>query len=610
MSSYTECGVASFVQFTAVVGLISCVILYIRRYFDKPGPRVSFAGEDVTTLGKDFSPSEIAAILRFKEYLLQLNNLAQKTSLEKIRFFEADKKDSFTFDDGAFTQMTKKYASVKDLLNGELERKRYKTDHQFEEAHEQINDLRKEIVSFKESFEKYFPAEDQNRMFLEDAPWKVEQTTQTNEEEHYQRERMDIFTLEVFNNENVSIMLTAIKDCMNTIVHESESNLKNTTEEISKFLKNNHNITKSQLESTVMEYLNRYEQYRISACESLLFQTANIEKQLLDLFLFLERQLVDVQAVDETLRFFNRKFVHFEQKCDKRWEDSCNQYLVTCHRVQDTQDSMDRSSCRMSNVSLYLNQHSEELVNLLKDFGVLDQTVKVVMASGELEAQRKEQVEEACLLMEELEQRVFKIEDVYRFNIRCILELIEKPGKRLESLLQYIEELGVLSDFVKNITKSYENIISLPSTSISPSENNTTTQLCSLEETKDTDSCRDEDDSCQDGDGTSQISFWTDNSMTLQTQNRTDKDVSPKIIISMLNKAIKKTASEMSKGFHVPSLKKLSKDQITENYTPSQSEVNNPTTWSLLSSATNLNDINSDCLIPRSDQSSSCDDER
>ncbi|GIY95227.1 uncharacterized protein CEXT_550191 [Caerostris extrusa] len=225
----------------------------------------------------------------------------------------------------------------------------------------------------------------------------------------------------------------------------------------------------------------------------------------------------------------------------------------------------------------------------------------------------------------------FKIEDVYRFNIRCILELIEKPGKRLESLLQYIEELGVLSDFVKNITKSYENIISLSSTSISPSENNTVTQLCSLEETKDTDSCRDEDDSCQDGDGTSQISFWTDNSMALQSQNRTDKDVSPKIIISMLNKAIKKTASQMSKGFNVPSLKnsrkiKLQKIILLHNLKVVRSSrphfgrqivccrlcswiVNNHTNWSLLSSATNLNDINSDCLISRSDQSSSCDDE-
>ncbi|KAF8770676.1 hypothetical protein HNY73_018176 [Argiope bruennichi] len=554
-------------------------------------PRI-VVDDEMAALGRDFTPNEINAILKFKEYLLQLQDLAHKTSEEKTRFSESDKKDSIAADH-TLNEMSKKYTSVQGAINEAIGYRQLRTDDQFEQAQKLISNLEREIFIFKNSLEKS-PA--QRHLYQGRTPHKIlaEKVTQTNEEDLSSKYKIvGAFSLEVLNKDNISQILAAVKDCMDIIVQESGSNWKITAREISEFLRGNHNDVKRQLEISVAEYLEKNNQLQISTCESVLVQTANIEKQLFDIFLFLDRQLVDAQAVAETLRFFNRKFMHFAQKCDKKWEDSCANYITTCNRVQEAQENMNFSSSKMSRITCSLRQHNEALENLLKESGAITQTVAGIIATGDFSTHGKDQIEAACYTIEELEGRVFKVEDVYRYNMRCILELIEKPGKKLESLLQYIEELGILSDFVKNITKTYESMISC---SYAESGMN---QLRLLGDSESVQELRD---------GTEKFSLGEASQTMLGNLNGFAEGASHLRIISMLNDVIKKTASKMSKSSDSMDHRKYSKENWIQTFSQAESKMKQLNIWDSSISETALSDINSDCLLPKSSGSSARED--
>ncbi|CAL1282583.1 unnamed protein product [Larinioides sclopetarius] len=571
----------------------------IRKYFWKPPPRICIADDDVTALEKDFSLDEINAILQFKEYLAQLQDLAQKTSEDKARFSEFEKEDTLVADH-ALIEMSKKYTLVQETIAEAIEYKQHRTDGQFEQAQKLINNLEREICIFKSNLENCPRPEE---LFRGPRKILVEEIAQTDEEDLNSKDKMKSeFSLEMFNKDNISQILTAVKNCMDTIVEESGSNWKISTEEISKFLRGNYDDTKKQLEMSVAEYLEKNNQLQLSTSESVLVQTASIEKKLFDIFLLLDRQLVEAQAVAETLRFFNRKFVHFAQKCDKRWEDSCAKYITTCNRVQEAQENMNFSSNKMSSISYSLTQQTGLLENLLTEFGTVNQTVATLIATGAFGTHGKEQIEAVCYSIGELEGRVFNVEDVYRVNMRCILDLIEKPGKKLESLLQYIEELGILSDFVRSITKTYESMISCSSAE------GRKNQLCLLGHFKDYESVQDEGDAFQDGDKTEKFSLGIASQTMLGSQNSFVEGVSHSRIISMLNEVIKKTTPEMSKADNIVVHQKDFEQNWIQNFTEAESKMKQLNIWDAAMSETALSEINSDCLLPKSSGSSAGED--
>ncbi|GBN85476.1 hypothetical protein AVEN_44331-1 [Araneus ventricosus] len=496
--------------------------------------------------------------------------------------------------------MSKKYTLVQEAINEAIEYKQHRTDDQFEKAQKLINNLESEIYVFKSSLEN---CPRPKELFLGPRKILVENTAQTNDEGLNSEDKEQAeFSLEIFNKDNISHILTSIKNCMDTIVEESGSNWRMTNEEIKKFLRGNHDDTKKQLEISVAEYLEKNNELQVSSSESALVQIANIEKNLFDIFLFLDRQLVEAQAVAETLRFFNRKFVHFAQKCDKRWEDSCANYITTCNRVQEAQENMNFCSSKMSRISFSFTQKTEALENLLTEFGTINQTVATVIATGDFGKHGKDQIEAVCYSIGELESRVFNVEDVYRVNMRCILDLIEKPGKKLESLLQYIEELGILGDFVRSITKTYESMISCSSA------DGRMNQLRLLGHFKDHESVQNEGDAFQDGDKTEKFSFGAASRTMLERQNSFVEGVSHQRIISMLNDVIKKTTSEMSKADNIVIQQKDSEQNWIQNFTEAESKMKHLNIWDAAMSETALSEINSDCLLPRSSGSSAGED--
>ncbi|PRD22777.1 UNVERIFIED_CONTAM: hypothetical protein NCL1_48237 [Trichonephila clavipes] len=572
----------------------------------KPGTRILFSDEDAVALERDFSPNEIAAILRFKEYLSQLQELAEKTSNEKSRFTECEKEDGFLFNDQALIQLNKKYSSVQVKINEVLENKRHRSDQQFEQTQERINNLQKEVSSLKNSIETVPILQYQCASYLK-SKVQTENTTQTSDESHSVKKKTSNPDFEVLNNDSQRLILTAIKDCMYKIVQESGSNWGDVVMEISKFLKENHLETKQQVETSISDCLEKNNSLQIPTCDSLIIQTENIEKELLNVFLILDRQVVDVQAIAETLRFFNRKFVYFAQKCDERWKDSCQDYIITCNTVQEAQENMNFSSCRMSRISYSLNQRSTELEGLMRELGIITQIVAAVTESEDQKSNGTDQIEETCASMEELENRICKIEDVFRCNTGRILEMIEKPGKKLESMLQYIEELGVLSDLVKNISKAHESMISCYS--MNHNGNGTATRFSLFEESKDNESVSNisqmEGSLCQDMDNTEDLSCEDMSVTTLQ--NKVLEAIPHKRIITMLNNAIRKTTAKAMKENNISNQKAFKKKSATEPLQP-ESEVKDADIWGLTASDLTLSEVNSDCLLPKSGSSSSGED--
>ncbi|GFV77063.1 uncharacterized protein TNCV_691311 [Trichonephila clavipes] len=105
------------------------------------------------------------------------------TSNEKSRFTECEKEDGFLFNDQALIQLNKKYSSVQVKINEVLENKRHRSDQQFEQTQERINNLQKEVSSLKNSIETVPILQYQCASYLK-SKVQTENTTQTSDESH------------------------------------------------------------------------------------------------------------------------------------------------------------------------------------------------------------------------------------------------------------------------------------------------------------------------------------------------------------------------------------------------------------------------------------------
>ncbi|GFU21976.1 uncharacterized protein NPIL_145001, partial [Nephila pilipes] len=531
------------------------------------------------------------------------------TFKEKVRFTEYEKEDNIFFNNDALLQLNKKYSSIENKIKEVLEVKRRKSDQQFDLTHKAIDNLKKEVRSFKDDIEKSEANLQDKCTSVLKYKVLIENTTQTNGEDQNSKKKTENSNSEVFNIENQIEILTAIKDCMHKIVRESRSNWEGVIFEISKFLKENYVVTKKQLEVSIIEYFKNNSSLQTPACDPLIIETENIEKELLDVYLILERQVVEVKAIANTLRYFRRRFAHFAQKCDERWKDSCQAYIIICNTVQESQENMNFSSCRMSRISCSLNQRSTELEDLMKELGVITQ-IAAIRSSESHETHGAGQLEETCASMEELENNICKIEDIFRSNTGCILELIEKPGKKLESVLHYIEELGILSDFVKNVSKTRENAVSRSTENLYRNGNGAVTRSSLFEESKDNESVSNasliEGSLYQDVEGTEELLSCGEMSATT-LQNEVLQVIPHKRIISLLNSAIRKTVTGTVKNGNISNQKELKKKSIGVPLL-AKSEGKESNVWGLTASEMTLSDINSDCLLPVSSPSSSGED--
>lgn len=255
-----------------------------------------------------------------------------------------------------------------------------------------------------------------------------------------------ILVLQTFDTETCNVLLFAIKDCMDQIVTESKWNVKNNPVlEMSTFIKQQY----KNLEE-LMNFVMNERQLQIDV---LPLETEGTEKELLDIFIFLNKKIVEVQAIEETMKFFNRKFINFADKCEIKWAHSCSALDATRTSVNEAKDSFIFSCSKMSRISCVL---TEQTGDLEESGRILEDAIQRTTAIAEREALENKRMEELSCIIKSMEATLAKIGEEYCLKMRAISESLETPKQTLETFVRYVENMEFFDDLLKNIAKKYE----------------------------------------------------------------------------------------------------------------------------------------------------------
>ncbi|KAG8179737.1 hypothetical protein JTE90_025070 [Oedothorax gibbosus] len=566
-------GIALQVAFSVIV--ISILIFYLIFKL--------FSRNKLTNL--EITKNEISEILKIKtELMAQLKDLAVKTSTEGQLFSDG----SHDMDGPLLAHLQERNSAVRAEMMATLEQNHANAANKFEELERIVEDFGKESLFIRDSLERLV----RNEELYEAEVYRrlVEIGLQTKYADFDDIENAS--TQQESYISNSKLVLFDIKECMEEIVSSSKVNWENFILETVTSIKQYQKNLEEWLKCNIIENFEKMSQLQI---DMLMAKSGGIEKQLLEISIFSDRKLVDVQVIEDILKFFNMKFVAFADKCQVKWCDSCTNLDNSNDVVNETKDNLIFGCSKMSRMTCSLGQQMADIKDIANAIGDAVQKANAISKKQVLDKANTKRIEKIVCVVETMKDTLAMVDEDYHLKLQAISKSMETPHKRLERFVECVEDLEFFSEFSKNIASRYENVY-----------NQGCGEVDNLEEVKDLETLSmisgDGLSSCRFGESVSEYSNEVNHrSMISEPSNKNEnpkesrKYSTLKRMLSALNDIIKKTAVELVEEDTGCLERKLlpTKDMEVKL---KQASFN----WSSVPSEVNLWDVSNDCLLSAS----------